>query len=98
LHDARHAAATLLVQQGVPARVAMEILGYCQIRLTLGTYTHVVPELAHEAADRIGDALWGRVAHDLAHKPGRPWLTGHDVRWSGGSRLSESNRRPSHYE
>ena len=59
LHDARHTAATLLLQQGVPARVAMEILGHSQISLTLGTYSHVVPELADEAAQRMGEALWG---------------------------------------
>jgi integrase len=59
LHDARHTAASLLLQQGVPARVAMEILGHSQISLTLGTYSHVVPELAEDAARRIGDALWG---------------------------------------
>ncbi|WP_199583999.1 tyrosine-type recombinase/integrase [Blastococcus sp. TF02A-30] len=59
LHDARHTAATLLLQQGVPARVAMEILGHSQISLTLGTYSHVVPELAEDAARRMGEALWG---------------------------------------
>ncbi len=58
LHDARHTAATLLLQQGVPARVAMQILGHSQISLTLGTYSHVVPELAQEAADRIDRVLW----------------------------------------
>jgi integrase len=31
LHDARHTAATLLLHQGVPARVAMEMLGHSQI-------------------------------------------------------------------
>lgn len=58
LHDARHTAATMLLQQGVPARVAMQILGHSQISLTLGTYSHVVPELAQDAADRMGAALW----------------------------------------
>jgi integrase len=58
LHDARHTAATLLLQQGVPARVAMQILGHSQVTLTLGTYSHVVPEIAHDAAQRIGAALW----------------------------------------
>jgi integrase len=61
LHDARHTAATLLMQQGVPARVAMQILGHSQISLTLGTYSHVVPELAEDAAERMGQALWGEV-------------------------------------
>ncbi len=59
LHDARHTAATLLLMQGVPARVAMQILGHSQISLTLGTYSHVVPELATEAAELMGAALWG---------------------------------------
>lgn len=59
LHDARHTAATLLLQQGVPARVAMEVLGHSQISLTLGTYSHVAPELQEEAAARMGRALWG---------------------------------------
>ncbi len=59
LHDARHTAATMLLQQGVPARVAMQVLGHSQISLTLGTYSHVVPELADEAAERMGAALWG---------------------------------------
>jgi len=58
LHDARHTAATLLLSQGVPARVAMQILGHSQISLTLGTYSHVVPELAHEAAERMAGVLW----------------------------------------
>ncbi|MGY1615609.1 site-specific integrase [Geodermatophilus sp. SYSU D00691] len=59
LHDARHTAATLLLQQGVPARVAMDILGHSQISLTLGVYSHVVPELAEDATRRMGEALWG---------------------------------------
>jgi integrase len=37
----------------------MEILGHSQVSLTLGTYSHVMPELAREAADSMGAALWG---------------------------------------
>lgn len=66
LHDARHTAATLLLLQGVPARVAMQILGHSQISLTLGTYSHVVPELATEAALRMEHALWGADPADEA--------------------------------
>lgn len=58
LHDARHTAATLLLTQGVPARVAMEILGHSQASLTLGTYSHVSTELSRDATTRVGDALW----------------------------------------
>ncbi len=59
LHDARHTAATLLLSQGVPARVAMEIFGHSQISLTLQTYSHVTAELHRDAADKVGEALWG---------------------------------------
>ena len=44
----------------------MQILGHSQISLTLGTYSHVVPELAEDAAVRVGDALWGQVATTAA--------------------------------
>jgi integrase len=64
LHDARHTAATLLLAQGVPARVAMQILGHSQITLTLGTYSHVVPELAHDAAQRMANVLWPTTADE----------------------------------
>ena len=37
LHDLRHTAASLLVAQGVPPRVVMEILGHSQIALTMNT-------------------------------------------------------------
>jgi integrase len=58
LRDARHTAATTMLTMGVPARAVMQILGHSQITLTLGTYSHVEPELANEAAQRIGRALW----------------------------------------
>jgi hypothetical protein len=34
------------------------VLGHSQISLTLGTYSHVMPELADEAGERVGEALW----------------------------------------
>ena len=56
-HDLRHACASLLLGQGVHARVVMEILGHSQIGLTLNTYSHVVPALKSEAAEQINRAL-----------------------------------------
>ena len=58
LHDARHTAATLLLLQGVDDRVVMEILGHSQLSMT-ARYQHVMPELARDAAERMGKALWG---------------------------------------
>jgi integrase len=59
IHDLRHTAASVLLAQGVPARVVMEILGHSQISITLNTYAHVAPEVSREAADRVNHALWG---------------------------------------
>ncbi|WP_088951185.1 tyrosine-type recombinase/integrase [Micromonospora zamorensis] len=58
LHDLRHTAASVLLAQGVPARVVMEILGHSQISVTLNIYAHVAPEVAREAAARLEGALW----------------------------------------
>jgi integrase len=56
-HDLRHACASLLLSQGVPARVVMETLGHSQISLTLNTYSHVIPALGRDAAERMDEVL-----------------------------------------
>jgi len=52
-HDLRHSCATLLLVQGVSPRVVMDILGHSEIAMTMDTYSHVVPELQREAADKM---------------------------------------------
>lgn len=59
LHDGRHTAATLLLTAGVHPRVVMELLGHSQMRTTTDIYSHVMPAMAQEAADRMGTTLWG---------------------------------------
>ncbi|MDF5753027.1 site-specific integrase [Spongiactinospora sp. TRM90649] len=58
LHDARHTAGTLLVEQGVHIRVVQEILGHARVTTT-ERYAHVASPLMHDASARIGAALWG---------------------------------------
>jgi integrase len=58
LHDGRHTAATLLLAEGAHPRVVMEVLGHAQMRTTTDTYSHVLPALGRDAADRMGRALW----------------------------------------
>ena len=57
MHDLRHTCATLLLAQGVPAQVGMEILGHSQISITRHTYSHVAPALQHEAMAKMDDVL-----------------------------------------
>ena len=42
----------------VSARVDIQILGDSQIGLTLRLSSHVVPELADDAADKIAQTYW----------------------------------------
>ncbi len=56
-HDLRHTCASLLLAQGVPARVVMDILGHSQIAVTMDLYSHVMPTALREAADAIARAL-----------------------------------------
>lgn len=52
-HALRHTAASLLLAEGVHPRVVMELLGHSTIALTMNTYSHVIPALEREAADRM---------------------------------------------
>ncbi|MGR6967875.1 tyrosine-type recombinase/integrase [Geodermatophilus sp. URMC 61] len=58
LHDGRHTAATRLLSEGVHPRVVMGVLGHAQMRTTTDTYSHVMPALGRDAADRMASALW----------------------------------------
>jgi len=58
VHDGRHTAGTLLIENGVNPRVVMEILGHSSMRMVT-RYTHVASALAADAASKMGDALWG---------------------------------------
>ena len=62
VHDGRHAAGTLLVEQGVHIRTVQEILGHSSIKVT-ERYTHVASQMAKEAAERMGQVLWGSETH-----------------------------------
>jgi integrase len=56
-HDLRHTAATLMLQQGVHPKVVQERLGHADITLTLNTYSHVLPVMQEEAAERLDQLL-----------------------------------------
>jgi integrase len=52
-HDLRHTHASLALQAGVPAKVVSERLGHATVAFTLDVYSHVVPGLQEDAAQRI---------------------------------------------
>ncbi len=57
LHDLRHACATLLLSMGVSAKMVQETLGHSSYQLTMDTYSHALPALRNEVADRM-DAVF----------------------------------------
>ncbi len=53
LHDARHTHASLLLDQGENIKVVQERLGHADVRITLQTYSHLMPGAQRQAADRL---------------------------------------------
>jgi len=55
--DLRHSCASLLLVQGVSPRVVMDVLDHSQIGLTMNTYSHVIPDLRRDAAQRMEELI-----------------------------------------
>jgi len=56
-HDLRHSAATLMLQEGINPKIVQERLGHSDISLTLNTYSHVLPSMQDEAAEKLDELL-----------------------------------------
>ncbi len=59
LHGLRHTHATLLLGANVHPKVVSERLGHATVGMTLDTYSHVLPHLQEEAAQKIDALLAG---------------------------------------
>lgn len=57
LHDLRHTHATVLLELGLNPKVVSERLGHARVSMTLDRYSHVLPHLQKEAAERLDTAL-----------------------------------------
>jgi integrase len=58
-HGLRHTSATLMLDSGVPPKVAAERLGHADATLFMNLYSHVTPTMQRDAAERLGKALFG---------------------------------------
>lgn len=56
-HDLRHSRATQLLIQGIHHKVVSERLGHTTIAITLDTYSHVLPGIQEQAAEKLHAAL-----------------------------------------
>ena len=59
-HDLRHTHATLALQAGIHPKVVSERLGHATVSITLDTYSHAIPALQEEAAERIAGLVFAR--------------------------------------
>ena len=58
-HGLRHTSATLMLDSGVPPKVAAERLGHADPTLFMNLYSHVTPTMQRDAANKLGQALFG---------------------------------------
>jgi integrase len=69
-HDLRHSAATILLTMGVHPKVVQELLGHSTIAMTMDTYSHLLPSMQKDAADKMDTAFkfdCGREENDEAN-------------------------------
>ena len=52
-HGLLHTHATLLLQQGVNPKIVQERLGHSSIKVTMDTYSHVLPDMQRQAVDAL---------------------------------------------
>lgn len=57
-HDLRHTHASLMLKQGVNPKIVSERLGHANVRITLDTYSHLLPNLQKETADQFGKLFY----------------------------------------
>ena len=56
-HDLRHSFATISLTNGVHPKVVQEILGHSSIKVTMDTYSHVIPTMHQESMSKIEQAF-----------------------------------------
>ena len=76
LHDLRHTHATLMLKAGIHPKIVSERLGHANIGITLDTYSHVLPGMQDEAAEKF-DSLICDQSENIEEKPsvGKMWAS-----------------------
>lgn len=63
LHDLRHTNATLMLTQGISAKVAQIRLGHSDYSTTMNIYSHVLKSVETEAAEKIENVIFSGIAN-----------------------------------
>jgi integrase len=56
-HDLRHTHATILLQMGVNPKIVADRLGHTSVKITLDTYSHVLPSMQQDLSDKFSKAM-----------------------------------------
>lgn len=59
LHQVRHTYASIALAVGVNPRVVADRLGHSDVKVTLGVYSHVLPGVHEEAAEKVSALIMG---------------------------------------
>lgn len=59
VHDLRHTWATLALKAAVPLKVVSERLGHSSISVTADIYSHVLPGMQTDAAEKVASLIFG---------------------------------------
>jgi integrase len=59
LHDVRHSAVTAMLRSGIPVKVVAERVGHASTAFTQDVYASVLPDMQHDAAERLAAAIDG---------------------------------------
>ncbi|MEH7523876.1 site-specific integrase [Bacillus sp. JJ1503] len=56
-HDTRHTHATMLIEQNINPKLISERLGHARIGITLDIYSHVLPSMQQQVADKLDEMI-----------------------------------------
>jgi len=57
LYAARHGAATMWLEAGLPMKLVQELLGHASMAMTADVYSHILPAFRRQAADAMAAHL-----------------------------------------
>lgn len=80
-HDLRHTSASLLIRQGVPAKLVSDRLGHTDVAFTLKVYTHLYDDQKHDAAKPLEALMQKPVKQKKAETQGQGTAVSGEV-WS----------------
>jgi len=68
-HDLRHAYASIQIHLGANPKYVQKQMGHSSVKVTFDIYGHLINATNHEAANRLGEAIFGATGSKMVAKP-----------------------------